>query len=312
MSKLMATPAARRAADERRIDLCKITPTGITGYVQLSDVLAFKGTKATPLAIAAAKYYGVNIEKVETSSSIIKKDDVLTYKQSNQDTIIPVAGMRAVIAKRMCESLQNAPQYTNHSSFCVHELKKFMAGYKERNLEQNGIKPTYSDLLIKAASMALRDNIIMNSSFEETQITIHQHINIGLAVALEDGLIVPNIKDTDKKTLPEITADRKALVDKAKAGKLLPEEYSGGTFTISNMGGFPVNNFTPIINLPEAAILGVGTMEEKVVPIDGNIGIRPFMGISLTSDHRHIDGAMSGAFMKRLKEIIENPGVMED
>jgi pyruvate dehydrogenase E2 component (dihydrolipoamide acetyltransferase) len=159
--------------------------------------------------------------------------------------------------------------------------------------------------------MALRENILINSTFGESQIIIHKDINIGLAVALEDGLIVPNIKNADKKKLSEITEERKMLVDKARSGKLLPEDYTGGTFTISNMGGYPVEYFTPIINLPESAILGVGTVIDKVVPVDGSIGIRPMMGLSLTSDHRHIDGAVNGAFLKRLKEIIENPSCME-
>ena len=312
MSKITATPAARKAASERRIDLSKVVPTGITGYVQLSDVLGFKGVRATPLAKSVAVYYDVDINKVGADGELIRKADVLKFKQDKQDNIIPVVGMRKVIANRMQESLQTAPQYTSHGSVIAYELKKFLAGYTERNIEQHGIKPTFSDLLIKAAAMALHDNMILNSSWKDTYIEIHEDINIGLAVALEDGLIVPNIKNADKKTLPEITADRKRLVDKARAGKLLPEEYSGGTFTISNMGAFPVDNFTPIINLPESAILGIGTIADKVVPVDGNIGIRPMMGMSLTSDHRHIDGVISGKFMKRFKEIIENPTCMEE
>lgn len=311
MSKIMATPAARAAAGDRRIDLSKVHGTGVTGYVQLMDVLGFKGISATPLAQAVAKYYNVDIANVDSSGNI-RKEDVLAYKKAMQDNVIPVTGMRAVIARRMSESLTNAPQYTNHGSICASELKKFLAMYVEKNLAQNGIKPTYSDLLIKAVAMALRDNMMMNSSFMETHIKIHEQINVGLAVALEDGLIVPNVKNADRLSLSQITAERKRLVDKARAGRLAPEEYSGGTFTISNMGGFPVDNFTPIINLPEAAILGVGTIADKVVPIDGNIGIMPMMSMSVTSDHRHIDGATSGMFMKRLKEIIENPTCMED
>ena len=312
MSSIMATPAAKKAAAERRIDLAKVKGTGIGEYIQLSDVLLFKGVKATPLAKAAAAYYGVDIERLGPDGNVIKKADVMRYRQNRQNHIIPISGIRGVIARRMKESLATAPQYTNHSSLCVYELKKFMKKYIEKNLEQNGIKPTLSDILIKAAAIALRDNMIMNSSFHETYIEIHEDINIGLAVALDDGLIVPNIKNTDQKTLSEITRERKSLVDKARAGKLQPKEYSGGTFTISNMGRYPVEHFTPIINLPESAILGVGTIVEKVVPVDGNIGIRPMMGISLTSDHRHIDGAVSGAFMKRLTEIIENPTFMEE
>lgn len=306
MNKVMATPAARRAAQERKLDINKITGSGKEGYIQLSDVLKTKIKQATPLAKAYASYYKLDINEIESADGRITKADVLRAKEDTA-YVIPVSGMRGVIARRMKESLDKAPQYTNHSSVCVYELKKFLNAYTEKRMALGGAKPTYSDLLIKAAAIALRDNMIMNSSFDETHITIHKDINIGLAVALEDGLIVPNIKCADKKTLAEITEERKRIVDKARAGRLLPEEYTGGTFTISNMGGYPVEYFTPIINLPESAILGVGTIIDKVVPVDGNIGIRPMMGLSLTSDHRHIDGASSGEFLKRLKEIIENP-----
>lgn len=308
MQKVMATPAARREADERRINLEKIAGTGEGGFIQLSDVLRAKKT-ATPLAKAYAAYYGTDIESIQKEGRITKAD-VLGFREAG-DKVIPLSGMRKVIARRMKESLDTAPQYTTHASVCVYELKKFLEAYTEKSLYRGGDKPTYSDLLIKAVAMALRDNIIINSSFSETQIIIHGDINIGLAVALEEGLIVPNIKKADKKKLSEITEERKRLVDKARAGKLLPEEYSGGTFTISNMGGFPVEYFTPIINLPESAILGVGTITEKVVPVAGSICIRPMMGLSLTSDHRHIDGAASGAFLKGLIEIIESPSCME-
>jgi pyruvate dehydrogenase E2 component (dihydrolipoamide acetyltransferase) len=308
MQRVMATPAARRAAQERGVDLGSIAGTGDSGYVQLSDVLKTKTKTVTPLAKAYAAYYGLSISDIEGRR--ITKADVLRFRDG-METALPLSGMRRVIAQRMKESMDIAPQYTTHTSVCAYELKKLLAAYAERSIRRGEIKPTYSDLLVKAAAMALRDNMRLNSSFAETQIIIHKDINIGLAVALEDGLIVPNIKSADKKTLAEISAERKRLVDKARAGKLMPEEYAGGTFTISNMGGYPVEYFTPIVNLPESAILGVGAITDKVVPIDGNIGIRPMIGLSLTSDHRHIDGATSGAFIKRLKEIIENPDSMK-
>ena len=322
--KTMATPAAKRAAGERKLDIAMITGTGIGGYVQMSDILNFKqpthntfavagvlGKKPTPLAKSVAAFYGVDLSKVPAVGDKIIKADVLNYQENKQANIIPLTGMRGVIARRMQESMQTAPQYTNHSELCVHELKKFLKEFTEKNLAAGGVKPTLSDLLIKAVAMALHDNMIMNSSFSETYIEIHENINIGLAVALDDGLIVPNIKNADKLTLAEITAERRRLVDKARAVKLFPEEYSGGTFTISNMGQYPVQNFTPIINLPEAAIMGVGCIVDRVVPVDGNIGIRPMMAISLTSDHRHVDGVTAGRFMKRFAEIIENPTCME-
>lgn len=309
--KVMATPAAKRVAGERKLDLSEIAPTGAEGYVQLSDVLNVKGVKSTPLAKAVAEYFGIDLKKVAASGRKIKKNDVLLYQENKKSNIIPLSGMRAVIARRMQESMQTVPQYTNHGEFCVYELKNFLKTYAERNVVQNGIKATFTDLLVKAVAMALKDNKMMNSSFMDTHIEIHEDINVGLAVALDEGLIVPNIKNADQKTLPQITAERKALVEKARTGKLLPEEYSGGTFTISNLGQYPVQEFTPIINIPEAAIMGVGTIVDKVMPIDGNIGIRPMMAISITSDHRLIDGATCGKFMERLQEIILNPTCME-
>lgn len=308
MQRVMATPAARRMAQERRIDLNRVTGTGDGGFIQLSDVLSAKTKTATPLAMAYAAYYGLDISAIKSDRAITKAD-VLDYRDRT-GTIISVSGMRSVIARRMKESLDTAPQYTTHYSVCVYELKKFLAACTEKSLKQGEAKPTYSDLLIKAVALALKDNMLLNSSFSETQIIVHKDINVGLAVALENGLIVPNIKNADRKTLLEISAERKLLVDKARAGKLMPEEYAGGTFTISNMGGYPVEYFTPIINLPESAILGIGTMIDKVVPVDGVVCIRPMMGLSLTSDHRHIDGAVSGAFINRIKEIIENPASM--
>jgi pyruvate dehydrogenase E2 component (dihydrolipoamide acetyltransferase) len=308
-NKIMATPAARRAADARGIHLKNITGTGVGGYVQLTDVLACKKQKATPLAKNYALFYGINIEGLTCAGKLIKKADILQI-QDKEPITIPVTGMRAVIAKRMQESLRTVPQYTNHASIDVYALKKFLAGYAQISIQENGIKPTVTDLLIKAAALALREHMILNSTFGETEITIHKDINIGIAVALENGLIVPNIKGADKKTLIEITSERKRLVEKARAGKLLPEEYSGGTFTISNMGGYPVEYFTPIINIPESAILGIGMIADKVVPFEGGIAVRPMMGISLTSDHRHIDGAASGEFIKQFKAIIESPEIM--
>ena len=308
MQRVKATPAARRAALERGLDITSITGSGEGGYIQLSDVPKVKIQSATPLAKAYAAYFKLNLADID-ESGLIKKADVLRFMEGSETTMA-LSGMRRVIARRMKDSMDTAPQYTTHAPVCAYELKTLLEKLTKQSIEQGEAKPTYSDLLIKAAAMALREHMLLNSSFDGTQIIIHRNINIGLAVALEDGLIVPNIKNADKKTLREITAERKRLVDTARAGKLLPEEYAGGTFTISNMGSFPVEYFTPIINLPESAILGVGAVMDKVVPVDGNIGIRPMMGLSLTSDHRHIDGATSGMFIRRLKEIIENAGSM--
>ncbi|MEF9989458.1 MAG: dihydrolipoamide acetyltransferase family protein [Christensenellaceae bacterium] len=313
MSEIMSTPASKRLSKERGIDLRKVKPSGITGYIQLSDVINFRGVKATPLAIAIAEYNNIDIEQVHADGGVIRKSDVLAYIENpTGSTTIPVDGMRKVIAQRMMQSMQASPQYTMFMEVDVFAVKKFFAAYKAECLENGQPKPTLSDVFIKACAMALKEHPIVNSTFYDTYIEMHRDINVGLAVALENGLIVPNIKNSDLKSLAEITADRIGIVGRAREGKLAPDDCSGGTFTITNLGQFPVEYATPVINQPESAIIGLGTMVDKVVVIDGNIGIHPMMGISVTFDHRHVDGAAGGKFMGTLKEILSNPQSLRD
>ncbi len=313
MKRVMSTPAARRVAGERRIDISAIRGTGEGGYVQLSDVLAFKGGKATFLARAVAEYLGVDIHAV-TGDGTVKKADVLAYKERmGQDRVVPLDNMRKTIARRMAESLRTAAQYTIMSEADCFELKKFMKAYTADCLAATGIKPTYTDLLLKACAVALKKNPMINSYFMDDHLLLKGDVNIGIAVSLgEKGLIVPNIKNVHMLSLQEITEKRAAAVERARAGKLAPEEYEGGTFTISNYGRTPVRYFTPIINLPESAILGVGNMTDTVVPIEGGMGVRPMLGLSLTVDHRHIDGTTGEKFIADLREVLEHPAMLSE
>lgn len=314
MTKVMSTPAAKRVAGERKIDLAKVKGTGIGGYVQLSDVLSFKGGRATFLARAMADYLGLDIDAVPAEGDMVRKADVLAYKAlMGEDKIIPLNGMRKTIAKQMKASLDTAAQYTIMGEADCSKLKPLMKQYTADCLEKTGVKPTFSDLFIKAAAMALKENPLLNSSFMEDHILIKGNINIGLAVSLgEDGLIVPNLKNAHMMSLYEITKMREDLVTRARAGKLTPDEYSGGTFSISNYGRTPVQYFTPIINVPESAIIGIGNMTNKPVAVGNDIGIRPMLGLSLTLDHRHIDGTTGEKFLKDFRDIIENPDQLLD
>ncbi len=233
MKRVMSTPAARRVAGERRIDISAIRGTGEGGYVQLSDVLAFKGGKATFLARAVAEYLGVDIHAV-TGDGTVKKADVLAYKERmGQDRVVPLDNMRKTIARRMAESLRTAAQYTIMSEADCFELKKFMKAYTADCLAATGIKPTYTDLLLKACAVALKKNPMINSYFMDDHLLLKGDVNIGIAVSLgEKGLIVPNIKNVHMLSLQEITEKRAAAVERARAGKLAPEEYEGGTFTL--------------------------------------------------------------------------------
>ena len=299
--KIMATPAARRAAREKKIDLSRIRGTGATGYIQLCDVFAAK--RATALAAAIAKHHNIGIGEIEAQGSVIRKRDVLAHVAAGGKTI-PVAGMRKVIAARMTSSAQNVPQFTLMGEIDASSMMARLAERKAEILAAGGVKPTVSDILICIAARALREMPTVNSYFLGDKIQRNADVNVGLAVALENGLIVPNVKKADTLTLAEIAAERKRLVEKARKGGMAPDEYSGGTCTISNLGQYPVVNFNPLINEPESAIIGIGKITKKPVVIGDGICIRPMLGISITYDHRNIDGAEGGKFLALLETLI--------
>ena len=172
---------------------------------------------------------------------------------------------------------------------------------------QYDAKLSYNDILIKVSATALKQNPVINSSFTQEQIILKQNINIGLAVALDDGLIVPVVKDADKKSLGVIAKETADLIQKAQDKKLLPDDYQGGTFTITNLGMYDIEKFSAIINQPETAILAVGKITKKPVVIDDKITIRPMMNLTLSCDHRAIDGAAGAKFLQNIKQILEEP-----
>lgn len=316
--KYAITPAARREAQRKNIEIQKLKPTGLGGYIQLSDVLSFakapKTLRVTALAREIAKQNNISLERInKPDGARVKKTDVLAYMASVKNgKIIPHSEMRKVIAKRMAKSMAEIPQYSMFGEYDATKLSEFMALYAEEMRKADDVKPTYSDLFVKLTARALRSHEILNSTFYEDRVEIHPHINIGIAVALDEGLVVPVIKDADKKTLCEITRERSRLVEKARKGKLLPDEYTGGTFTITNLGQFPVQYSTPIINPPESAIMGIGSLVERVVPVEGGIGVRKMLSVSLTSDHRHIDGATAARFLMEIKKYLGQPDLLEN
>jgi pyruvate dehydrogenase E2 component (dihydrolipoamide acetyltransferase) len=173
--------------------------------------------------------------------------------------------------------------------------------------KSQGIKPSYTDVIIMAVAKALKEHPLLNSRLEGEEIKIYEDINIGMAVALEDGLIVPVIKNADKKSLIEIALLTKDLAERARSGKLSMDETINGTFTVTNLGMYGVEFFTPIINPPETAILGVGTIKQKPVIDNGKISFKDFMYLCLSFDHRVIDGAEAAKFLQTLKRLLENP-----
>jgi len=209
--------------------------------------------------------------------------------------------MRGAIAERMHQSLQDMAQLTLHTEADVTEMVAL-----RQKLKQN--KPiTYTDLIVKASAIALGEHPRVNATLDGNVIKLLPDIHIGLAVALEDGLIVPVIRNANQKSLDKLAAERTQLVEKARLNQLTAEEMTGGTFTITNMGTYDIDAFTPIVNPPEVAILGVGRILDKVVIYQGKIAQRSMMTLSLSFDHRLLDGAPAAAFLQRIKQLLAEP-----
>ncbi|MCG0276193.1 MAG: 2-oxo acid dehydrogenase subunit E2 [Thermosediminibacteraceae bacterium] len=279
-----ATPLARKIAKENNVDLSLIAGTGPGGRITEKDVRKYIENK-------------INVKK---ESPAVVEEDTDSVKR------IPMDNMRRVIAERMKNSWNNAPHVTENIKVDVTELVKFR---EELNKFANE-KFTYTDLIAKACVLAIKRNPVINWSIEGDYIIQHEMINLGIAVALENGLIVPVIKDAGSKSLTEISKMIKDLSSRARENRLSPEEIKGGTFTITNLGMYGIDSFTPIINPPESAILGVNRIYKEPAVVGDSICIRQVMMLSLSFDHRLIDGATAAKFLMDLKRILENPVVL--
>lgn len=259
---------------------------------------------ASPAAKRLAKEYGIDLAQVKGSGpeGRIVEEDIKKFVEESKvgprvREIIPLTGIRKTAAERVTLSAKTAP----HSTITMEVDMTNATRLREE--KQVG----YNEILVKAVAKALAENRIVNSTLSEEQIRIFEDINIGVAVATEKGLVVPVIHNANKKSLKEIASTLNDLVEKARTGKLSKEELTGGTFTITNLGMFGVEIFTPIINPPETAILGVGKVTEKPVIVNKEIAVKPMMYLSLSYDHRVIDGAPAAQFLQKVKQYLENP-----
>ncbi len=258
---------------------------------------------ASPAAKRLAREFGIDLSLIAGSGpeGRIVEEDVRRFVEESSRTlprvkeVIPLTGFRKTSAERVSASFKTAP----HSTITMEVDVSKAAELHEK------LQVSYTAVLVKAAAKALTEHSIINSTFEGKQIKIFEDVNVGVAVATEYGLVVPVIHSADRKSSKEIDDAIKDLTEKAKQGKLAREEVTGGTFTITNLGMYGVDFFTPIINLSEAAILGVGKITEKPVVIDGKIEVKPMMMLSLSYDHRVVDGAPAAEFLRKVKEEIE-------
>jgi pyruvate dehydrogenase E2 component (dihydrolipoamide acetyltransferase) len=261
------------------------------------------GVLATPAARALARQKGVPLSSVQPSGSFgqIKAADVAAH---GGNKLVPHSAMRRTIAQRMQQS-RDIPAVTQHS---IADVTEMTAIRSKLNAKSDGAHLTVNDFVVKAAAIALKEQPLINVSFSPEGIFIKDHVHIGIAVTREDGLIVPVLRDADTLPIWQISQKAKALAEKARAGRLLPDEYTGGTFTVSNLGAYGVTMFTPMINPPESAILGVCAIEQRLEMDDaGHIEKRLKMGLSLTYDHRSIDGAQAAIFTARIIELLQAP-----
>lgn len=316
-----ASPSARRVAKELGIDLEQVDGTGPNGRVTEADVMRYheQGTptpKITPLAAEMIRQAGLDAAAIQGSGEggKITKADVERALESMKQAAaelpvksIPFSGMRRSIAENMHASLHNTAQLTIFTEVDVTEMIRFRDAVREEYSKDETVKISYNDIIILATSRALKHHPIMNSTLIGEEILLHDSVNMGIAVALPEGLIVPVLRDTDKMGLLQIAAGARELARKAREGTLTVDEVTGGTFTISNVSMFEVDGVTPILKPPETGILGVGRVKEKPAVHSGEIAIRSMMFLNLTFDHQIVDGAPAAGFLQTLARYLGNP-----
>lgn len=276
--RIKASPLARKMAEDKGLDITRISGTGENGRVVRRD-----------------------IENYKESAASIPSAPVYTGQESY--TEVPVSQMRKTIARRLADSKFTAPHF-----YLTMEINMDKAVEARTAMnEYSPVKLSYNDMVIKAAAIALRQHPQVNSAWMGDKIRTNQHIHVGVAVAVEDGLLVPVIRFADNKTLSQISAEVKELAEKAKTKKLQPAEWEGNTFSISNLGMYGIEEFTAIINPPNACILAIGSMKETVIVKNGEMRPGHVMKVTLSCDHRVVDGVVGSKFLQTFKNLLEEP-----
>ena len=297
-NRVKISPVAKKIAEDQGIALDGIAGSGINGKIMKQDLMPKMAAAAEPAASAES----------DTAAKAVQTEEQYSLDGKEIAEIVPYDGVRKIIGERLSQSKFTSP----HLYFTQKvNLDKLLDIRKQINESQDK-KTSVTDYIVRAAVITLQKYPEMNSTLADTEIIKYKTINLGIAVAAPAGLIVPVVKDAEKKTLLDISKDSSLLFEKARTGKLSPAEYSGGTFTVSNLGMFGIENFTAIINPPEAGILAVSaTKDEPFVETDENgnktIAIKPMMNITLSVDHRIIDGLLAAQFVTEIKRLLENP-----
>ena len=297
-ARIRISPLARKTAAKLGVDYTGIAGTGAAGRIRQCDILAAAEAQK---AAAAAAPAAVAAPEAPAAKPAAKSAGL---ELMEGDTVIKLAGMRKVVSERMWASHNEIPPVTQNIKVDVTELMKF----RKMLLETTGKKYSVNDLILKATAKCLRAHPEMLVSMDGNQIIQRAHVNLGMAVALDGGLIVPVIRDADKMGLDELAAAAKDLATRAKENKLGADEYKGSTFSVSNLGMFGIETFTPIINQPDAAILGVCAIQDELaLDAEGNVCKKQVMRLSVTLDHRLLDGAVVAKFQMDLRDLLQSP-----
>lgn len=293
------TPVARKLAEEAKLDVYAIAGSGPGGRITKRDVeRAMAEADAGPTATPAAVF---------TPPTLAAPAIVAPLPVADVLERVPLKGVRGIIADRMGTSVHTTARVTLVSEIDASEFVVMRQRLKASVAEEWGFAPGYNDLLAVIVAKALRKFPYMNARLAEDAIEYLAHVNLGMAIDTERGLLVPNIKDADTKSLRQFGAEFRELIGQARSGRVQPDVLTDGTFTITSLGTFDIDAFTPVINLPEAAILGVGRIQPKAVVVDGEIVARQMWTLSLVFDHRLVDGAPAARFLQHIKTVIEEP-----
>ena len=319
--RLVASPRARRAAKELRVDLPRIRGTGPGGRIIEADVRAAakaaRAVKASPVARKVAARMGVDLAAVASAAAggKVMKEHVLRAAAAGgraapapapgkPGEVVPLSAMRRIVAERMLLSKQTIPCYYLEMDADVTDL---VCLRNKMNARQDAQKVTFNDFIVKACAVALRAFPPVNSRWVEGGIERRAEVNVGFAVALDEGLVVPVVRNVDRKSLAQVAAEAAGLVERARSKRLQPDEYQGGCLTISNLGMYGIRSFIPVVNPGESAILGLGMIEDRVVFRQGGIQVRKIMTLTLAGDHRIVDGAVGAQFLEAIRDALEAP-----
>ncbi len=306
--RIFISPLARRLAAENHVDYATVQGTGPNGRIIKMDIeaaLKRQPPAITPAPVPAAEpVMPLGAQPVPAAP----EPALAAAIDSNEVVEIPLTAMRRTIARRLSQSMQTSPHFYVTSVIDTDKLAAFRQQINEYAAnDPSPVKVSYNDLIVKAVAKALLRIPQVNVSFAEDRLLQKKQVHIGVAVALEQGLIVPIVRNADQRGILDIARETQRLAEAAREGKIRPEEFSGGTFTVSNLGMFDVDSFTAVINPPESAILAVGSITPTPAVVDGQVVVRNRMKVTLSSDHRAIDGAIAARFLQEVKRLLEEP-----